>query len=798
MQEQGDTALAAAVDATPRYPAVKLEVDWNRTGLYDHPDSVLTSEDRVETVTVERSLTSDLPETASQIDGYASSTLKATIGGRASDGLPLAESLSPYRPTGSMYRKPLPLTEVRCSMGLRSATGTKLLPQFAGQTRDVDFAETSPKISISALDPADRLRASITLPAYAIDRRYEARNLDGYSKLYGYTALEYFTGRVNTQWFVDYILRRNDIWATPRVRQDLLISVTGNGGFPAETGITGLLQGSTTSRPDYTAETGPFGETLQEGNWLTYNDGSLVVPYYTTEQVLLRTGNGIGVSQWLDVQPDAAASPSTRTMWAFKPFAGSGAGARVQGAYDAVNNEFVVSAVGNTTGTVRFPAGAAGWKFVGFHARMTSTTGMTVTMRLGGAISTKSLTFGGWPDQAAPVGTLEAYFPLTWAHLQMWSSPSPESTSSAVPWTGEVHTPEADVPRGANYMYYLPDVVNMDSWKLMQEIMQAENGLVGFDENKEFFYKPRNLTTNIGTIEKTVKLADSVSELSYTVSSDSVRNTITTTTQTAHYPTTATDVMPTVWSTDAPDELVIPVGIWEYEIALPPMTVLPWQDVPQKSTEQWKDTAVNATITSGFVATSASNTAFPAPWNSVYVTVWQNGPRSAILRVRNYWDKPIQMSTWEASGTNPTAAFRLSGLKAELDNPVVKKIQSPGSVARYGERVLELPTSKWRQSQIRIAGIVNGLLALLANPLPILEDIELVGDPRVQLGDTIRLVGRTDKLSIRATVVKLKRVFSRSTGLHDTYAVRPIAPPGYGVIGDSELGRLGSTLAIAS
>lgn len=43
MQNAGDTALATAVDSADRYVIHKLEVDWNRDGLYTHALSDLTS-----------------------------------------------------------------------------------------------------------------------------------------------------------------------------------------------------------------------------------------------------------------------------------------------------------------------------------------------------------------------------------------------------------------------------------------------------------------------------------------------------------------------------------------------------------------------------------------------------------------------------------------------------------------------------------------------------------------------------------------------------------------------------------
>src|SRR6266545_7388853 len=62
------------------------------------------------------------------------------------------------------------------------------------------------------------------------------------------------------------------------------------------------------------------------------------------------------------------------------------------------------------------------------------------------------------------------------------------------------------------------------------------------------------------------------------------------------------------------------------------------------------------------------------------------------------------------------------------------------SIAAYGvEQVLEIPDSPFRQDPDAIDNLAQDLLAQLKDPKPTLQDIPLVGDPRLQLGDRVTL-----------------------------------------------------------
>ena len=221
MQIPGDAAFGDAVGAPLRRPVARLRADWDRDGLFLNARSDLTPV--LSEVTVERSLSGDLPDAVSLIEGYASAALTATLEGAWADALTAAAVLSPYREDSPLYQRPTLGVPVEADFGF---AGTALVRQFTGQIRSLRPDSKSRRVALTALDPADRLRALVSLPVYGIYRRDLVR--------YGRSGVPWST---NSTWVIDYILRRNGVYHAPAARSDAILSVTQNGGLAAEIGF---------------------------------------------------------------------------------------------------------------------------------------------------------------------------------------------------------------------------------------------------------------------------------------------------------------------------------------------------------------------------------------------------------------------------------------------------------------------------------------------------------------------------------------------------------------------------------
>jgi hypothetical protein len=78
------------------------------------------------------------------------------------------------------------------------------------------------------------------------------------------------------------------------------------------------------------------------------------------------------------------------------------------------------------------------------------------------------------------------------------------------------------------------------------------------------------------------------------------------------------------------------------------------------------------------------------------------------------------------------------GQEGSSSNEVVEA-ENATSITNYGEQLLELDESDFRQDSDDLQRIADDLAADLADPGPALSDVPLVGDPRFQLGDRISI-----------------------------------------------------------
>jgi hypothetical protein len=116
------------------------------------------------------------------------------------------------------------------------------------------------------------------------------------------------------------------------------------------------------------------------------------------------------------------------------------------------------------------------------------------------------------------------------------------------------------------------------------------------------------------------------------------------------------------------------------------------------------------------------------------------------------------------------------GFYGNLSATVSQIFTDEGSVAVYGQRPLEIAPSPYRQLLAPIETVAHSLLAELAMPTPVLDQITINGDPRLKLGDTVRLVDPLTNSTILASVVAINRKLSGGQ-LMDTLSVRPVSPP---------------------
>lgn len=787
MQAPDDAELAAAVDASVRRPLRRVQVDWYGDGTYAHPHSDLTG--MVRAVEVERALTTDLPAEAGLIDGYVSAQATLELEGVASPTGPrAADLLAPYDRSSPLWSERKVGRDVRIDMGLATRAGPRLLRQLTGPIRSVRADQGTRRVEIEALDPSERLRALVTLPVGAMDGPTHKADPHGYPWL------------TNSHWVIDYVLRRNGIYASPPPHPEAILSATLHGSHVAEIAAQTFDPAPHTRATDYAGrwyqlEGHPFGMLHPAGSW----NGTPYVGHVATDLVVPAAGMGLGMCAWVWCGEGLAEDRNTE-----------GTGNRVLARVHLGPNDFMVPRVeedgrvgfryetATATSQLLVPSlgdtGLLGWKYVGFWVQFISPGLANLYVRVEGNTwrftSPVNLDWENY-GELYPRTRAMLYYPVPMTNVSIWWGEPPPFDGS--PWPGEIHTSQASIDRGLNELTHLPDIAAQDSWTVLQDVTAAEFGIIGFDEwGQPFFRNRASVVSDTTSIEKIYTTDKSIKELAAEVSTDTVRNVIGWEAEAAYTSIGTTTV---AFEAETYDQFNVIPGVTQFEIPIPPMMVVPEEyEVPQLTPEQWE--TFKDQIVWGYVAYFPTGQGL-VPSSEVNIYWSLIAPRTGLLTIENLSPRRFELRLPDTDQNEPgEPALRLYGSPIVAQPKTLGERVRPGSVQVYGERGYRLPESPWRQLDGPSSAVAGSLLANLAYPLPVIEDVSAIGDPRVQLGDTVLLRDR-DKLTVPATVVKSSRRLDES-GLVDVVAVRPLAPPGFGLLDDPDLGRLDDTLTLAS
>jgi hypothetical protein len=745
------TPLGVALDSADQTIVTDLYADWDRTGN-THPLAYLT--DACSDLTIDRSATGDLPIEAGLVEGYASAQLTAVLDGTFSDGVTQAvDALAPYRSDSALYQMALLNAPLTCDMGANTDQGPQLVPQFTGQVRSIRVDSAQRSAEIIAADPAERLRAPITLPAYGI---YEITLNSQTNKL-----------AVRTQAIIDFVLRKNGIYASPPAHPQAQISCTGHGWLAAETGVGGANFGALVAiTDDAWWVPGPFGMLAVRGIFGANSNFPQV--FSAREQYSPAAGSGIGMAAWVRVGNDLGLPIIQQRLFSLRPC--------VDTSYQ-ISMDFIGD--GRLTGVIEGPTTSFAfaqpistptqWMYVALHFQHIAGGTTKITFRQNGVSTSGTNTTPVMNAAVAPFLTAAANLScLDWSNFHVWYDPNPPVGA----WPGEIHTSQASVDAGLNLMPILPDVANADSWTVIKDAAAAEYGLVGFDELGQFFFKSRDHATDPTSVEKTVTADTSLLTLAATNSIDSVRNVITTDT-TATYLNFGVSFQ----ATDI-NEFDSQVGTTVFAVPLDYGMIVerPPQILVAKTTASWDFLMSNNGSVEGYVAVRADSPTTEVT-SGITVIYFAAADRLGWIVVYNTSGFAVQFATTTGNPALGVMGFTPNkGFDANLTSTVFQQFSDAGSVGVYGQRLLQIPSSPYRQLQAPLEAVAHTLLSELSMPIPVLDQITINGDPRLKLGDTVKLVDPLTNGTILASVVQITRKLSGGQ-LMDTLSVRPVSPP---------------------
>jgi hypothetical protein len=803
-----DGVFASAIEDIDRTPVFTLKADWGRTGLFDHAFSDLT--ELVEDVTVDRTLTGELPPEVGLVDGTTSATMSVSLAGRWSrtddDGLDPVDVFAPYRPDSPLFGQPILQSPIELETGFVTASGPRLDRRFTGTVASINPASAARTVEVTGLDPSHRLRESITLSGAA-----------QYNDILTKRGPDAYRSRLNTQWVIDHVLRRNGIYTSPPPRPEAVLSVTGHGSMIPEIGWGGSPQEyySTYRGPKW--QTGAFGGALA-------TVGGDIGRWWLEEQITAAAGAGFGFSMWLGMYPGDGVSRelfsldlTTNASW-FLRFTINPDGVPYIGMDNFTGAGFVDAAgPGGYT-----PPATPRWQFVGVHISF-GVTSMTVRFRVGGASITKTVTLAARSNNWKPGLFINYNWRRPFHNFQLWRSFTPPGAGQ---WQGETWTPQAQLDPGVNELTGIPQIVGEDSMELIKEICAVEGSTFEFTEEGFPRFRTRigdEARGDLSDITERVTADRNLADLVSTTDESSVRNIINVKTKTLtvsewqdYYTSPSNDAFDVPGSSTSYFNVDLPTAAYELP---PPLSTFGCRyDVGVHcyasaggtgfvyfgSNEDWSDGAKQDKV-KNYIRVMVINANFPDQWvnQGVQIRVVRLSPWKMQIIINNQNAHPIRFATMTKveAGTGVSTpgepALIIPARILEQGEEQLETYTDNTSVRLYGPSTYDVGSSaeRWRQTPEGLRGLATSVLASTSRPVPVLEAVDVPHDPRRRLRDRVVIEDPDGLGEVAATVVGLTTTYSTS-GAADRLTVRPIAPPGLGLIGDPTVGLLDVNLVL--
>lgn len=787
MQTQGGVEAEKAINSDERNIYVRVLVDWNRNGGFNNAYSDLS--DYVEEITTDRALSGALPEELMLIEGASAAELDMVIGGRDEMTRNITTVFSAYNRNSPLYGKSLVGSEVKYDLGVETAVGIVWYPQFVGNIRSVAPDRVNNSVRITALDRVEQLRKPVILTSWAMMDVYATRGIVQ-SQL------------IESHWLIDNCLRSCDTSATkyrPSTIEEMNVSgewdgvqfwMTGNGGavptigwvdgaayhtYPdTETSGVQMYQQFGAYHPNTTDPSRPpqafnalgSGTGFSNRYWVANRYGINPLASHYAGFTLVTTGPG---SNYYLTAPDFEV---LRVWVGANRYVGIWIGAnQVWARWTDVSNSLTFNStklnIPASTPGVRIRAGWDSTASTGFRLFIAAdNTGIGWESR--GAAPQNDFT-----DSNRGLVYLNRRVSLNDIYYNS-SNTFGDSDSESSGKHGRQAKYTAVLDRGKNRFSYIPERNGDEAWKIITDTAAAEFGSVFWDESGVFqFWNFETMLKKQNTVVKTLTL-DNVSNLSTGMNLDSVRN------QWVVEVGKQRMIEGIVYEARDIDEFYIPAStrkkfrLWVDDVVTPNSALGPrYTTVPMSAMfPQWTDD-----IKIGYVVQfliSGVWQEYEANSQGLDITSYKDPEGALIVDVWNGYPQPARFAT---NAGQP--AFRWNGSKVTKFDDQKLMSKNVTSVKTYGGRTLEL-NGDFYHEYYNYTGFVGALLSRSAKPTMVTDSVEVIGDPRIQLGDTMRITdpdGFGEQIDVQ--VYGIRRTISRDGGLVDTLTVEVIPARGF-------------------
>ncbi|GGS86881.1 hypothetical protein [Streptomyces chromofuscus] len=729
--QPSDEVLDAALAAPERTPVHSTRLGGKDLGP------------QVQSWKVERAYNTDLPEAMRAFSGSAAAQFEAQLAG--ADGVPAPRLYSAWagRATGDAVR---PSQSVVHKTGVSGHT----LPAFRGTVRSRTAASGSDTVTIQALDGAERLRGPASLP-----RPYHG----------------VLTGRrvATAVWCVDELLRQGGIDTCPPPRAPLadtddtapftVLYASLHGGVNASYGQPENVPW--VGDYDWIRDGAPFEMALMpkaaglNASWMPRSR-------------FLTPGDVFQVECWVNTAMTRGNKIELKAVFD-----------RSGGAYGFVSGVFDIS-----TGQVSIHSGTLNGTSTYFYWTSSKLAALRGTWHLGFMVDTRSSGSSVFPTvQPRMTGPDGSYFVGGMATFTDPAASQPRAelyrvdmtTDMAVEclqvtdrvWTDTATYPTAEWEQRDKWikgavlddadlpLYDIPKVSG-SQWDVITEIARASMSTAEFDEQGIFHWRgPARFGTVPTEPDLTVTTRRDIASLTISEEIDACRN---------HCEQPYKD-----WSgvSSAAGAVVDDTVIRELKPGIP-------VEVPYAMAEDEYDigplvTVDDSVVNNGHrVRFGTLATGGTAVKGVVTVSCRREGP-SYIARFTNTGTTSLWTVTSDGKPSVRVVPQKATG-EAKQRNWAWWNTTSQ---QYYGKQQFTAPASDWVQNSATASTLSKTMLNAGRYPVPVLGEVEVLHDPRIQLGDVVRVVDTSGaQLDTLAWVVGMRTSFTAGSAPQQTLTLR--------------------------
>ncbi|MEU6389796.1 hypothetical protein [Streptomyces sp. NPDC046939] len=742
MLNSDDDALDDALAAPERTPAHSTRFGGQELGP------------QVQSWKVERAYATDVPDAFRAVSGSASAQLEVQLGGVDGTAAPRLYSAWAPRASSDVAR---PGQSVVHEAGVSGRT----VPAFRGTVRSRTAASGSDTVTVQALDGAERLRGAAQLP-----RPY-------HGLLWGKPV-------ATTMWCVDELLRQGGIHTCPPPRAPLAAKKDANGNIDINKPFTVLYA---SLHGGFNASYGQPESLPDPSTYSWIRDGAPhemalmpAAPRFATSWMPRSRFpvSGRVFQAEMHVNTALAKDSVVELKLVFD---------RSAGKYGYLTGTFDIS-----TGQITIASGTVGggyWYFWWTFPKLASLRG---TWHLGFSVDTRS---GGSsvmpvvrPRLTAPDGQYMVGGPGTFVEAVAGQPPSElhrvdlttdmavecvQVTDRSWPdldsytgdewdmkgrWRKGAVLDEADIP-----LYDVPQVSG-SQWDALTEIARATMSTAEFDEQGVFrWHGPARFRTVPPRPNLTVTTRRSISALTVSEEIDACRNWC----QQPYADWTGIKsvngdtVVDTVIRRIDPGAVVdVPYAIAEDENDIGPLLI----------DDDAAPLAYGHKVRFGSAATGGTSVK-----GSVTVSSMRDGA-DYVVRFANNGTAPV----WTVTKDGKPSVQIVPQVRSGQAKQRWYARYSPPSQAYYGNQVYEAPATPWVQTRLAADTLAQSMLDAGRYPVPVFGEVEVLHDPRIQLGDIVRVVDVTGaELDTFAWVVGIRTTCQAGAAPQQTLTLRGTA-----------------------